>query len=115
MKISEEHFKKSAKRLKSKLLTVGTELSYNQCLQMLSQSLYSKPYEEIKATLTPVKGVDVGAGAGEPINTTIFGGQVGIILDGRGRPLHIDSESSKRISDLKNWSEAFNEYPDLGK
>ena len=72
-------------------------------------------YEEIKATLTPVKGVDVGAGAGEPINTTIFGGQVGIILDGRGRPLHIDSESSKRISDLKNWSEAFNEYPDLGK
>ena len=72
-------------------------------------------YEEIKATLTPAKGVDVGAGAGEPINTTIFGGQVGIILDGRGRPLHIDSESSKRISDLKNWSEAFNEYPDLGK
>nr|MCS5550297.1 glutamate mutase L [Gammaproteobacteria bacterium] len=72
-------------------------------------------YEEIKATLTPSKGVDVGAGAGEPINTTIFGGQVGIILDGRGRPLHIDSESSKRISDLKNWSEAFNEYPDLGK
>ena len=72
-------------------------------------------YEEIKATLTPTKGVDVGAGAGEPINTTIFGGQVGIILDGRGRPLHIDSESSKRISDLKNWSEAFNEYPDLGK
>ena len=72
-------------------------------------------YEEIKATLTPAKGVDVGAGAGEPINTTIFGGQVGIILDGRGRPLHIDSESSKRISDLKNWSEAINEYPDLGK
>ena len=72
-------------------------------------------YEEIKATLTPAKAVDVGAGAGEPINTTIFGGQVGIILDGRGRPLHIDSESSKRISDLKNWSEAFNEYPDLGK
>ena len=72
-------------------------------------------YEEIKATLTPAKGVDVGAGAGEPINTTIFGGQVGIILDGRGRPLHIDSESSKRISDLKNWSEDFNEYPDLGK
>ena len=72
-------------------------------------------YEEIKATLTPAKGVDIGAGAGEPINTTIFGGQVGIILDGRGRPLHIDSESSKRISDLKNWSEAINEYPDLGK
>ena len=65
--------------------------------------------------LSPAKGVDVGSGPGEPINTKIFGGQVGIIIDGRGRPLQINSESSKRIADLKNWSEAINEYPDLGK
>ena len=72
-------------------------------------------YEEVKVILSPAKGVDVGSGSGEPINTKIFGGQVGIIIDGRGRPLQINSESSKRISDLKNWSEAINEYPDLGK
>jgi hypothetical protein len=72
-------------------------------------------YEEVKVILSPAKGVDVGSGPGEPINTKIFGGQVGIIIDGRGRPLQINSESSKRISDLKNWSEAINEYPDLGK
>ena len=72
-------------------------------------------YEEIKAVLTPAKGVDVGAGDGEKISTTIFGGQVGIVFDGRGRPLEIDASSSKRISNLKKWSEAMNEYPEIGK
>jgi len=72
-------------------------------------------YEEIKAVLTPAKGVDVGAGDGEQISTKIFGGQVGIVFDGRGRPLEIDASSSKRISNLKKWSEAMNEYPEIGK
>ena len=72
-------------------------------------------YEEVKATLTPGKSVDVGAGTGEQINTKIFGGQVGIIIDGRGRPLQIEQSSSKRISDLKKWSDAVDEYPELGK
>ena len=72
-------------------------------------------YEEIKAVLTPAKGVDVGAGDGEQISTTIFGGQVGIVFDGRGRPLEINASSSKRISNLKKWSEAMNEYPEIGK
>ena len=72
-------------------------------------------YEEVKATLTPAKSVDVGAGIGEQINTKIFGGQVGIIIDGRGRPLYIDNSSSKRITDLKKWSGAVDEYPELGK
>ena len=45
----------------------------------------------------------------------MFGGQVGIVFDGRGRPLEIDASSSKRISNLKKWSEAMNEYPEIGK
>ena len=72
-------------------------------------------YEKVKATLTPGKSVNVGAGFGEQINTDIYGGQVGIIIDGRGRPLQIDQSSSKRITDLKKWSEALDEYPELGK
>jgi uncharacterized protein (TIGR01319 family) len=72
-------------------------------------------YEKVKATLTPGKSVDVGAGIGEQINTDIYGGQVGIIIDGRGRPLQIDQSSSKRIADLKKWSDAVDEYPELGK
>ena len=72
-------------------------------------------YEKVKATLTPGKSVNVGAGFGEQINTDIYGGQVGIIIDGRGRPLQIDQSSSKRIADLKKWSVAVDEYPELGK
>ena len=72
-------------------------------------------YEKVKATLTPGKSVDVGAGIGEQINTNVYGGQVGIIIDGRGRPLQIDRSSSKRIVDLKKWSDAVDEYPELGK
>ena len=72
-------------------------------------------YEKVKATLTPGKSVNVGAGFGEQINTYIYGGQVGIIIDGRGRPLQIDQSSSKRIADLKKWSDAVDEYPELGK
>ena len=72
-------------------------------------------YEKVKATLTPGKSVNVGAGIGEQINTDIYGGQVGIIIDGRGRPLQIDQSSSKRIADLKKWSDAVDEYPELGK
>ena len=71
------------------------------------------PYEPIKAKLTPGKGMDIGAGKNESIETTIYGGVVGIILDGRGRPMEISTDPKQRISDLSKWSEAVNEYPEL--
>ena len=70
-------------------------------------------YQKIDITLTPSKGVDVGAGSGEIIQTKIFGGQVGIIFDCRGRPLKISDQANKRILDIKNWSDALEEYPTL--
>ena len=75
--------------------------------------LIDADYEEISIKLFPSKGVDVGAGVGEPIQTKVYGGQVGIIFDGRGRPLKLSHEPTKRLSDLKNWSNALKEYPNL--
>ena len=75
--------------------------------------LVDADYEEINITLSPSKGVDVGAGVNETIQTKVHGGQVGIIFDGRGRPLKLSHEPSERISDLKNWSNALKEYPSL--
>ena len=75
--------------------------------------LIDADYEEINIKLFPSKGVDVGAGVSEPIQTKIYGGQVGIIFDGRGRPLKLSHEPTKRLSDLKNWSNALKEYPNL--
>ena len=71
------------------------------------------PYEPIQAKLTPDKKMDIGAGKGEPIETTVYGGVVGLILDGRDRPITIPIESDDRLSALKAWSDAINEYPNL--
>ena len=75
--------------------------------------LVEADYQEISITLTPAKGIDVGAGVNEAIKTTVYGGQVGIIFDCRGRPLSLSKEPNKRISELNNWSKALNEYPSL--
>ena len=51
--------------------------------------LVEADYQEISITLTPAKGIDVGSGVNEAKLTTIYGGQVGIIFDCRGRPLSL--------------------------
>jgi uncharacterized protein (TIGR01319 family) len=71
------------------------------------------PFEPVKAILTPGKGLDIGAGKGEIIKTTIYGGVVGLFLDGRGRPFMLPESKTERISSLQKWSTATNEYPDL--
>ena len=71
-------------------------------------------YEPIKAEITPHKKMDIGSGIGEPINTTIYGGLVGIILDGRDRPIAIPADPQERLSYLNDWSNALNEYPTKG-
>ena len=73
------------------------------------------PFEPVNVKLTPGKGLDIGSGKNEPIETTIYGGVVGIIFDGRGRPLDISKDPKQRIDDLKKWSDAVNEYPNLNK
>ena len=40
----------------------------------------------------------------------IFGGEVGIILDGRGREISFHSSETDRIDQILTWSENTNEY-----
>ena len=84
---------------------VKKELEKNQILRI------EAPYEPISANLIPSKNMNLGAGIGEEINTKIYGGAVGIILDGRDRPISIPSEAEKRLRYLQSWSNALNEYP----
>jgi hypothetical protein len=69
------------------------------------------PYTAIKAKLIPGKNMDIGKGKGEILETEIFGGTVGLILDGRGRPFELSNEKSQRIENLRKWSKATAEYP----
>ena len=71
-------------------------------------------YDAYEAVLEPAKGFDVGAGKNEILKTNLYGGEVGIILDGRGRnPFSISNDAMERIKKLIEWSKAMNEYPDL--
>jgi hypothetical protein len=49
--LNEEHLKNAAKRLKPILMESGLTLGHAKCLQVLSQSLYAKPFEEIQKTI----------------------------------------------------------------
>lgn len=71
------------------------------------------PYEPMEAILIPSRNMDIGAGKGEVINTKIYGGQVGILLDGRGRPFELPKINSERIAKLQEWSKVVNEYPNF--
>ena len=76
--------------------------------------LISAPYEEIETQLTPAKGLDVGGGKNEIYSTHVYGGVLGIILDGRGRqPFILSKDPENRVNDLKAWSRATFEYPDM--
>jgi hypothetical protein len=66
-----------------------------------------------KATMTmrPVKPVNVGAGPGTPVTQEVQGGVVGLMLDGRGRPLQLPSEQAARVAALAKWFNAVGLYP----
>ena len=42
---------------------------------------------------------------------TIFGGDVGILLDGRGRAFNLTLKTENRLDLIKSWSKNTNEYP----
>jgi len=65
-----------------------------------------------KAVLRPARGFDVGFGKGKEVNTEINGGVVGIVVDARGRPLHLPTDRNARVRKLTEWNKALNVYPE---
>ena len=60
---------------------------------------------ECEIILNPEKNYDVGGGKGNSINKKIVVGEVGIILDGRGRPIQFNTDK-----DIVEWSNATGEF-----
>ncbi|MCX7870213.1 MAG: glutamate mutase L [bacterium] len=48
-----------------------------------------------------------------PFSKKVRGGVVGIIFDGRGRPIYLPTDNDKRKEKLITWFKAFNMYPEL--
>lgn len=57
-------------------------------------------------TVTPEKNFNVGAGKGKPVSAKVEGGTVGLIIDGRGRPLTLPEDSATRVKKLREWLSA---------
>ena len=66
-----------------------------------------KAGEKAEMLITPAKGFDVGAGKGRPHTVEVEGGEVGVVIDARGRPLQIPSDDAQRLTKLKEWFAAF--------
>ncbi|GJM20690.1 MAG: hypothetical protein DHS20C15_06050 [Planctomycetota bacterium] len=67
-----------------------------------------------RCTIEPAKGVDVGAGPGQVLNTEIEGGEAGIFLDGRGRPVQVPADAQQRVAAIETWIENLDLYPREG-
>jgi hypothetical protein len=67
--------------------------------------------EKAKVTVQPERRFDMGAGRGNAVEVEVTGGIVGLVVDTRGRPLEISTDSAQRVSDLKQWTQALAVYP----
>jgi uncharacterized protein (TIGR01319 family) len=65
-----------------------------------------------QATIQPGRALDIGAGPGQELVTSIEGGVVGIVLDTRGRPLVLPEDSETRKAALRKWISALDMYPE---
>jgi uncharacterized protein (TIGR01319 family) len=64
-----------------------------------------------RLTIQPAKSIDAGAGPGASVTRDVQGGVVGLLLDGRGRPLQLPTEPSAKVAALKKWFDAVDLYP----
>jgi hypothetical protein len=55
--------------------------------------------------------VNLGAGVGVAVTREVQGGVVGLLLDGRGRPLQLPADQQARVATLTKWFTAVGLYP----
>ncbi len=59
--------------------------------------------ESGRLLIQPQFGVDVGYGPGHPADLTVSGGEMGVVVDGRGRPLVLPQDGDRRREMIKKW------------
>jgi len=68
--------------------------------------------QEALCRVQPALTVDVGSGKARGLEARVAGGLVGLMLDGRGRPLELPSDDpAERIRRLTDWIRAIDAYP----
>jgi uncharacterized protein (TIGR01319 family) len=67
---------------------------------------------EARVVAAPERGFDLGAGKGRSVEVRVPGGEVGLIVDARGRrPFVVPAAAAERIAALRAWNRALQTYP----
>lgn len=74
----------------------GGEVSYG------SLEVFVLP-EESQVTLQPSRRFDIGFGPGQGTTLTLQGGELGLVVDARGRPLNLPDDDVARRSLVRQW------------
>ena len=69
------------------------------------------PGEKANVTIEPAKGFNVGDGPRKRVEREVIGGTVGLILDGRGRPLEMPTDRNVSRPMITEWVKALELYP----
>ena len=77
---------------------VGEEVEYGSLT-----ILPLRPNQTAEVTLKPTRRFDIGAGPGKERQLTIHGGAVGLVIDGRGRPLQLPEDDTARRTLIRQW------------
>jgi hypothetical protein len=67
--------------------------------------------QKASITVQSAKQVNLGAWAGVSVTREVQGGVVGLLLDGRGRPLQLPTDHEARVAALTKWYQAVGLYP----
>jgi uncharacterized protein (TIGR01319 family) len=68
------------------------------------------PGDRATIVITPARGMDLGEGPGKKVQQEVRGGTVGLILDGRGRPLALPEERAACQKTVQGWLDALDVY-----
>jgi len=59
--------------------------------------------ESARLTLQPQRGANIGFGPGRGGTVPVSGGSMGVVIDGRGRPLVLSNDAGRRQESIKKW------------
>jgi hypothetical protein len=67
--------------------------------------------QTVEMNINPNRSCNVGEGNGRQITAQVEGGEAGILLDGRGRPIQFPEDQATMKSTLIQWIENLEAYP----
>ncbi len=97
--------------VKVKAKAAGVEAVYEASVGELA-AIPTGEADEVVLEVAPARGFDVGAGRGAPVTRTVRNGPVGVIIDTRGRPLHLAAADAERVEMLQRGYRALDIYPE---